>query len=685
MITLNATNELLLREMSDIQKCIDDNQACRTLTQEALYLYKRGASLIWLPEMTVQLTGRLIGKLGDIVPEQLIKVYPVGNNGKVARSYEQSLNASIKMVAVHSALMAGHTDVKTVTTALTTWALEDNVSIKCDWLSWERVAEKLVLEMINNGILNDFEGTAITDTGAFYNAFGCTTELNELRVKTLRNLWKRAQPRMQPMKHAITWRADGRGNAVCEIPNLKLVKGKSKVKQKFINSANKAGAVEYAVNNAIRAELELWLERAELPELPDDFSLAEQLLVKHEQKIKTVEELIQLPINQSMFFPHTADWRGRLYSRGGLTHFQSIKECKAIFDFKKYVTITDTDGLFVHIADTHGQSRLSIDECISWVKENSIAISKGELAQNIYAKRASLALKEYKETGQTNVIIHLDGTCNGTQWTSVMYRDAITAKLVNCLRSTSTDTPEDLYGFISDVCIKLAQGNRKLVFKELLRDLTKYPIMTLGYGAGEQALTDNMKDYLKSKGRTDDAKLVIKTILTAIKMTASAVLKLTDNLKRITKMHPRNKISWSAFDLTVEIEYNNTEHLNLHGTKYTAKLQADKSKPKSDAQFNLECSELSRGLSPNLIHSYDSAHMRAIIFESQVPISGIHDSVGCPANAVKETSKVIREEFHRINQIDLVENIYLALDAPYTQQRGNMNLDEVLHATYLFS
>ncbi len=684
MITLNATNELLLNEMSDIQKCIDDNQVCRTLTQEALYLYKRGASLIWLPEMTVQLTGRLIDKLDDIVPEQLIKVYPIGNNGKVARSYEQSLNASVKMVAVHSALMAGHTDVKTVTTALTTWALEDNVSLNF-FINWESVAEKLVLEMINVGILNDFEGTAITDTGAFYNAFGCTAELNELRVKTLRNLWKRAQPRMQPMKHAVTWRADGRGNAVCEIPNLKLVKGKSKVKQTFIDSANKAGAVEYVVNNAIRAELELWLERAELPDMPDDFSLAEQIIVKHEQKVKTVEELIQLPLDRSMFFPHTADWRGRLYSRGGLTHFQSIKECKAIFDFKEYVTIKDTEGLFLHIANAHAQDKLSIDKRLEWVNDNFDNISKGLLAQNIYAKRASLALKEYRETGQTNVIVHLDGTCNGTQWTSAMYRDAITAKLVNCLRSTSADKPEDLYGFISDVCIKLAQGNRKIVFKNLRRELTKSPIMTLGYGASETALIENMKDYLKGENYADDAKLVVKTILTAVKMTAPAVLKLTDNLKRIMKLHPRNKISWSAFDLTVEKEYNNTEHLNLHGTKYTAKLRTDKSKPKSDEQLKLECDELRRGLSPNLIHSYDSAHMRAIIFTSKVPISGIHDSVGCPANAVKETSEIIRKAFYHINQVDLVENIYKALGAQYTQQRGKLDLEDVLHATYLFS
>ena len=120
----------------------------------------------------------------------------------------------------------------------------------------------------------------------------------------------------------------------------------------------------------------------------------------------------------------------------------------------------------------------------------------------------------------------------------------------------------------------------------------------------------------------------------------------------------------------------NTEHLNLHGTKYTAKLQG-RSVPDEKA--------LARGLSPNYIHSIDSAHLRAVTRRAGCDISNIHDSIGVPANDVIRVNKIIREEFHRINKCDLVSNIYHALDTKYTAQMGKLDIDEVLEASYIFS
>lgn len=668
MKNLNAANEVLTHEFAEIQARIDITQECSTLEMEVEHLNTRGKERLWLPQMATQLMGSVIARIGDVIEEREITVYPQGT-----MSRKQSLNASLKMVACYSALMSGYTDTKTITSALTEWLQEDSISENLDC---ERLAVELVTNMINADILNSDTGRAITDTGAHYEAHGVTAHINDLRIQTMRNLWKKAQPRMQPMKHAITWRSNGKGNAVCEIPNLMLINGKSTAKLDFIKSANKASQVGYMINNSIRADLELWLESGEMPDLPEDEQAQIGAMNKHEDKVRIVEELLLLPVNETMYFPHTADWRGRFYARGGLTQFQSIKECKAIFDFAESVQVTDPTGLYLHVANAHGMDKVSINKRIEWVKDNRADIIKGDLCNDFYAKRSALALQEYTLTGETSVICHIDGTCNGTQWTAVMFRDAKTGKYVNVCASNLDDNPFDLYGVIADRAIKLATGAERAVIVKHHRELTKSPIMTLGYGAGEKTLIEQMAEFLKEHGEHANAQKVIKAIMTAIKLEAPALTRLTSNLKRILKATPRNTVTWNAFDLIVHAESWNTEALNLYGSSYTAKLVGERSAD-DDA--------LSRGISPNYIHSMDSAHLRRVIRESSVGLSCIHDSVGCPADMVMETNVLIRKAFWELNQHDLLANIYEALETPYTPQQGSLDIDEVLKATYIFS
>lgn len=667
-LNLNAANETLIKQYAAIQTRADQSQACSTQAEEVEHLNARGQERFWLPQMATQLTGHYIAKLDDVTEEREIQVYAQGVGRKT-----QSLNASLKMVALHSVLLSGFTDPKTIETALDNWLIEDSIN---EQLDTHELSLDLISAMVSAEILTGELGKATTNDGAFYDAYGVTEFTNDLRINTLQRLWENAQPRMQPLRFPIMWVSDGKGNAVCEIPNLKLMNGKSKVSQDFIDAANKASNVGYVINTAIRTELELWLERAEMPEMPDDEREALKVMNKHDDRVRIVEELLLLPINETMYFPHTSDWRGRFYARGGLTQFQSIKECKAIFDFARVARPKDPSGLYLHVANAHGMDKVSIESRIMWVRYNMADIIAGKLATNIYAKRSALALGEYAQTGETQVVCHIDGTCNGTQWTSALFRDEKTARLVNVCASSLDQTPYDLYGVIAERAVKLSTGLEREAIQEFMRDLTKAPIMVLGYGAGEDTLLETVAEFLAEKGHKANPKKVLKAIMTAIKLSAPALTKLTDNLKRILKASPKHLLSWHAFDLTVRAENYNTDHLNLHGTSYTAK-QVGKRVPDEDA--------LARGISPNYVHSMDSAHLRAVIRNSPTGLSCIHDSVGAPADCVLEVNKVIRETFHEINQVDLLENIYDALGANYTQQWGTLDIDEVLEATYIFS
>ncbi len=666
-VTLNNNNANIMTCFANIAREIELNVACSTLEMECAYLNARGQDRITLTTIANTMVGSLVGQIGDVIEEREVTVYPQGTGAK-----KQSLNASLKMVALYSALVSGYTDQKTIATALANWLLEDSVN---ESLDTEELALELITQMIAAEILDSELGRAITPEGAHYEAHGLTNNILALRDNTAHRLFDKAQPRMQPMKHKITWKLNG----TCEIKNLRLINGDSIPTQEFIDAANYASHTGYKVNAMIRQDLELWLEAAEMPELPENEVEAMKAMNKHDDKVRIVEELLLLPINETMYFPHTADWRGRMYARGGLTQFQSIKECKAIFDFAEESVITNPTGLYLHVANAHGMDKVSITDRKQWVMENMQDIIDGKLANDIYARRSAYALAEYQATGATAVICHIDGTCNGTQWTSAIYRDAKTAKLVNVRESSLDDVPFDLYGTIAERAEKLATGIEKAAIVKHGRNLTKAPIMVLGYGAGDDTLLRTVTEYLQERNERANPKKVLKAIMTAIKLEAPALTKLTDNLKRILKANPVNRLTWKAFDLTVKAMNVNTDHLNLHGSSYTAKLAG---------KAEQDCDALMRGLSPNYVHSLDSAHLRDVTRingENGIQLSCIHDSVGAPANKVLEVNESIRTSFHKLNQIDLVENIYNALGKEYTAQQGTLDIDEVLKATYIFS
>ena len=221
---LNAVNDTLITQYAAIQAEADNTQACDTLAVEVAHLNARGKLRAWLPQLATSLTGSFISKIADVMPEREITVYPTDKNtGKCYGEFKQSLNASLKMVALYSVLRSGHTDAKTIETAITNWLEEDSIN---ENLNPSDLSIELITNMINAQILNSETGTALTEDGAHYDAYGVQDHINELRTKTMNNLWDKAQPRMQPMKHKITWRADFKGNAICEIPNLRLVNGK---------------------------------------------------------------------------------------------------------------------------------------------------------------------------------------------------------------------------------------------------------------------------------------------------------------------------------------------------------------------------------------------------------------------------------------------------------------------------
>lgn len=301
-------------------------------------------------------------------------------------------------------------------------------------------------------------------------------------------------------------------------------------------------------------------------------------------------------------------------------------------------------------------------------------------APNLYAERARLAYIEYKETGLTNIICRIDGTCSGVQITSGLFLDPETGKAVNVGKSLPSEKPMDLYGLVADTAIKLVKRGAEIkLLKKYHRHITKKLIMILAYGAGERTLIESIREFLVEKGeRTSHAKSLYKVIMQAIRQDYPAITKLNDDLQLELECEPVKKVTYQLSDMTVTIKPMNSEHLNLKGSAYTAKLVGKKFAD-SDA--------LARGIAPNFVHSLDSELLRKAIRTVGGDVSAIHDDLGVHSNQVEKALQALRTAYVETIQAEPLKALYegLGIGDEYEAIDKGLNLDDVLQSSYLFS
>lgn len=659
---LNYLNTQIAQLHGNIQNEVNALSNYETLEQEINFMVAGGKERIYLNQLASRLTGWIIEQVqGNIVTEEQIKVYPEGT-----RSRKQSLNASIYMVASYSVLMSGYTSADILHTALVNWADEDKVETETVQ-DWKAIAKDVIIRFQKDGILATEEDTGQMETGERFKAFPANQEVLDLRIETIQHMWENAAPKMKPMLNKVKWTVNG----TCELPNLTL---DIKVQQSFVNSLNRMGHTGYKVNPMIRAEIKRNLKRGKYPK----------------DQIESMKAMLKLDPIKTYYFPHTPDYRGRVYARGGLTTFQGVKDIRAAFDFATS-TIVAEDGLFLHIANACGFDKGSIEERINWVKNNHASLISDKRT-TLYAERARLAYIEYKETGITNVICRIDGTCSGVQITSGLFLDQKTAQAVNVTKSLPSDKPADLYGIIADAAIKLSRkGINKELLKKYHRDLTKKVIMILAYGAGENTRIETLKTFLiENKERPSHAKSIESDIMNAIELEYPAITKLNNHLQLELDDTPMTRIVYKLSDITIVLKGINSEHLNLYGSSYTAKLKGEVLED-SDA--------LARGIAPNFVHSLDSELLRKavnkmephtqgqLVTQDILDISCIHDDLGVQSCDVKQALKTLRESYVEVIKADPLKDLYQAMGIleEYEPEDNGLDIDEVLQSSYLFS
>jgi len=649
---LNSINTPIAKLHAVIANAVLDNVDCTTPEMERAYMVASGKAQVYTQQLVTRLTGNLIARVSmPLIEDETVRVYLQGSK----KRYFQSLNDSLLMVGFHSVLLSGFTNSAIVGKAIENWLFNDKIKTE-QTLDVLAIAEQFISQLITDNILEKEEDTAQMDEGGYYKAHSLTKDLLELRVNTMIILWEQATPKMKPMRFPLTWQLDG----TCELENFTF---KEQVKQPFIDALNRMGHTQFKINPVIRAMVKRKLNKG-------GYTTTEQK--------REMNALIKLKTNDCYYLPHTPDYRGRVYPRGGLTTPAGCKDMRAAFDFMEYTKV-DEYGLFLHVANAHGFDKISITDRLQWVKDNHIALMTTP-SKTLYAERSRLAYIEYKETGISNIIARIDGTVSGVQITSGLFLDAKTGAAVNVSASSPDDKPKDLYGMVATKAIKLSnRGISKSLLEKYGRSLTKQPIMILAYGAGENKLIDSIKLFLaENEEKTTAARDLYKVIMQAIAKEFPAITRLNEQLQRELVESPLTKLVYKLSDMTVKIKPLNTDALKMVGNDYSCTLQG-KGLPDSAA--------LARGISPNIVHSFDSELLRKAVNIIDTDVSCIHDDIGVQTNQVRKALQAVRTAYVEVIKAEPLKQVYIGMDIEeeYWKDDNGLNLNDVLESTYLFS
>lgn len=610
----------------------------------------------------------------------------------------QAKNLSLWCAALQTTIEIGHTSYDLLTQIFRDWSKN---TLLIDWSkeSAKGVAKKYVNAMQELNILSDklekMEYTLADGTVGEGVIVKLSDSFREMMIAEVESLREHTSMKCRPLLNIPKdW-----GNAhdgIGEFANIPLIKNKqfagSKIAKPVLNAVNKLQRVPFVVS-------EFMVDAAyDILDNQHEYKCTEEELRMYRECIGYAKG--------EYYFPITLDTRGRMYYRGGMLTPQGSDFCKAAFQFAKSRPLGKHgfDALRIHLANQFGKDKLSINDRLSWVTEQHAGLMRITDHRDImdYWKGASVyqatvAVKEYqrvinqimsgmdKQTIVSNLVCHQDGTCNGLQHMAAITRNRQTAITVNCVASSRSDVPADIYGMVAESAVKFTVTPLAAsLIQQYGRDMAKNPVMIQGYGATEPTVIKNTAAYLVQHG--EDVSLgeeIGKAYVEAIADMAGAVKAMTSVIKArvdaAMKQNGLTKFQWVTADGFVACtEYRDYEINRIRAGVFNALVRNAHPAPIDDVKSV-------GAMAPNFIHSIDATHCRMVINACDHELVTVHDSIGSHAGTYFETAQQIREQFVNVHKYDAIGNLCENLGVRTPKFRGDYEVEEALESTYIFS
>ena len=329
-------------------------------------------------------------------------------------------------------------------------------------------------------------------------------------------------------------------------------------------------------------------------------------------------------------------------------------------------------------------------------------------------------------TYECSLPINVDGSNSGLQHFSAMLRDSVGARLVNL---SPCDSPHDIY---TDVAVSVKQAisedaaaiesgaidegevltrmlgkagislgttmldlPRKWLEQGIDRKLTKRGTMTYCYGVTPQGLKNALIDdgfVSWADHQYAAVQYIGKHIWRAIQENITGATTAMDWLRGCAKCANKAGVllHWrTPSGFHVAHPYQNPKEVRIRCLSGEAVFRV------YDPDRGLAAHRQRNGLPPNFVHSLDASHL--IMTVAAAAACGIHhfmvihDSFGTHACKVDLLRDILREQFVRLYEVDVLEAFrqqvieQTGYDPGPSPAKGDFDLDAVHESTYVFS
>lgn len=439
---------------------------------------------------------------------------------------------------------------------------------------------------------------------------------------------------------------------------------------------------------------------------------------KRESALRKLQVGEEIRDEESIWFPHSLDFRGRIYPLPQDINPQGDDLAKALLMFAEGKPITERGvwWLAIAVANAFGHDKLTFEERFDWVQRNLGLICESA-AFPLEGKRfwttadepwMALALcYEFAEAWHqgadyiSHIPVHLDGSCNGLQHLSAWGLDPIGAKATNLTRG---HMKEDLYTEVAKVVTRIVE--RDAATKEEARQwvgrvdrkTVKRAVMTTPYGVTfrgiqNQLIADRLVSGLagspvKNAGYMRDA--IVEALETTVKAAKDVMGYIQGCAKALADAG--EPLRWMApSGMMIEQAYTKK---NL---KRVETLFGKIDMWKSDKYLGIDLRKQVLASAPNVIHSFDAAHLAKTVVNCLdchriTAFAFVHDSYGTHASNVDSMRLALLEEFVEMYREDPIERFEAdirkyapTVKLPPRPKRGSFNIEEAATARYFFS
>ena len=424
----------------------------------------------------------------------------------------------------------------------------------------------------------------------------------------------------------------------------------------------------------------------------------------------------ELVKDQSIYFPVTMDYRGRMYMRP--TSPQGVDYLRCLFEFEEGRKLDDKgiEWLAVHGANLWG-IRGSKSERVDFIRRHEEEIVRS--AENPYdvkwwheAKKPWCFLafchdwKGVVEKGTDHVShlpVQMDGSCNGAQIISLILGDCTLASQCNVLPSKD-GKPQDIYAAALEDTLDILCEHEDRIFRDswfkvkLDRDAIKGVVMNIPNGQSEYSSVDSLIEYYDEYvdgggldffgvGRRKACQMLNAIIYQACDKIMGNVKLLRGRLEAmVEEVHERSDepIKWkSPSGFTVSQQY-----IQADGHYVETLYNGERHRLASYYDCNeLDVEKSKRAIMPNLIHSHDAAIAHKVVMQAGLDnIGTIHDCYITHAVDAEQLNQSIRQVVHDTYAAkDWLQDLgsQVGVDIPAVVERGDVS--GVLESEYMFS